>query len=286
MAEAFLNQLLRIENRVQPHSSSSERCIATWLNPTGAAHNSCPLCRYVFFPARPRPYLEHGSFEDDERDGADSDGDDAAGPSDHYHNYAPWVPVNRRSDRREGSRGPEGDEDGGEMVGDSDEHEIANMVSPSPRPQANTHNDADEEMHERSINNEEAEEDSTRDPDLETTKIMCTTYCYRLDLTFHPHAIAIAHRFADEMRCWCRYVGHSPSAAAALAVRVASHLIRAPKSAETVHAMTGVDAEVIAGMDCPAWVRVGLMDEEIVGMMGREGRWAVRGLAPGSWFGR
>ena len=84
MAEAFLNQLLRVENSVQaqPNSSSEpciicfrdcgtlcpesgiveweirlpckhivgSRCIAKWLDPTGSAKNSCPVCRYVFFP--------------------------------------------------------------------------------------------------------------------------------------------------------------------------------------------------------------------------------------------
>ena len=42
------------------------RCIAKWLDPTGNAKNQCPVCRYVFFPAQPRPYLEHGIIGDDE----------------------------------------------------------------------------------------------------------------------------------------------------------------------------------------------------------------------------
>ena len=31
-------------------------CIAQWLR----SNNTCPLCRHVFFPTQPRPYLEHG----------------------------------------------------------------------------------------------------------------------------------------------------------------------------------------------------------------------------------
>ena len=34
-------------------------CIVTWLG----ASNSCPACRRTFFPAQPRPYLEHGIME-------------------------------------------------------------------------------------------------------------------------------------------------------------------------------------------------------------------------------
>lgn len=34
-------------------------CIVTWLR----ANNSCPACRRTFFPAQPRPYLEHGIME-------------------------------------------------------------------------------------------------------------------------------------------------------------------------------------------------------------------------------
>ncbi len=41
------------------HVGSS--CIATWLR----SNNTCPVCRHVFFPAQPRPYLEHGIIEDE-----------------------------------------------------------------------------------------------------------------------------------------------------------------------------------------------------------------------------
>ena len=36
-------------------------CIATWLR----SNNTCPVCRHVFFPAQPRPYLEHGIIADE-----------------------------------------------------------------------------------------------------------------------------------------------------------------------------------------------------------------------------
>ena len=45
-------------------------CIRTWLSPDKEARNSCPACRSVFFPAQPRPYMEHGLFESD---GSDED---------------------------------------------------------------------------------------------------------------------------------------------------------------------------------------------------------------------
>ena len=38
-------------------------CIRTWLSPDREAKNSCPACRMIFFPARPRPYMEHGEIE-------------------------------------------------------------------------------------------------------------------------------------------------------------------------------------------------------------------------------
>ena len=97
MAEAFRSELLRIENRVHPSTDQpciicltgcdtlcsetgtvewevrlpckhtvGSRCIAKWLDPLGVANNSCPVCRYVFFPAQPRPYLEHGTFDGDD----------------------------------------------------------------------------------------------------------------------------------------------------------------------------------------------------------------------------
>lgn len=87
MSGQFLANILKIENSVKSNSSQpcciclqdfgtlsaetgviecgvrlpcshfvGSSCIATWLR----ANNTCPLCRRVFFPAQPRPYLEHG----------------------------------------------------------------------------------------------------------------------------------------------------------------------------------------------------------------------------------
>ena len=95
MAQEFLNQLLRIENTVQIDELEVKACmvclerygalnsstgavefpvrlpcnhlfgticIATWLR----ENNSCPACRATFFPAQPRPYLEHGIMDDND----------------------------------------------------------------------------------------------------------------------------------------------------------------------------------------------------------------------------
>lgn len=54
-------------------------CVAKWLSPTQLGHNSCPLCRREFFPAQPRPYLEHGIMNDDVdmvEDNSESESDD------------------------------------------------------------------------------------------------------------------------------------------------------------------------------------------------------------------
>lgn len=87
MSAAFLADILKLENSIQSDSTqpcciclqnfgtmSSETgvveygvrlpcshyvgssCIATWLS----SNNTCPVCRHIFFPAQPRPYLEHG----------------------------------------------------------------------------------------------------------------------------------------------------------------------------------------------------------------------------------
>lgn len=93
MAQEFLEQLLLVENCVkinedealtcmvclEPYQTLNAStgavelqvrlpckhlvgsvCIATWLQD----NNSCPLCRAIFFPAQPRPYLEHGLLDD------------------------------------------------------------------------------------------------------------------------------------------------------------------------------------------------------------------------------
>lgn len=95
MSQKFLNQLLRVEETVQvdeleaptcmiclePYGRLNSTtgavelqvrlpcnhlvgtvCIATWLRD----NNSCPACRATFFPAQPRPYLEHGIIGNDD----------------------------------------------------------------------------------------------------------------------------------------------------------------------------------------------------------------------------
>ena len=94
MAEAFLHELLQPQNSVnnpdercsiclEGYGSLSREtgsieieirlpcthtvgsaCIVTWLK----TNNTCPICRHEFFPAQPRPYLEHGIMEDEESD--------------------------------------------------------------------------------------------------------------------------------------------------------------------------------------------------------------------------
>lgn len=49
-------------------------CIATWLQ----ENNSCPICRREFFPARPRPYLEHGILDSEENNYLEEDEVDEA----------------------------------------------------------------------------------------------------------------------------------------------------------------------------------------------------------------
>ena len=86
MAEAFLSQLLTADNRVESEAKARcSVCLQTYgtLTQTGAiecevrlpcnhrlgsmcaftwlkTNNTCPFCRRDFFPAQPRPYLEHG----------------------------------------------------------------------------------------------------------------------------------------------------------------------------------------------------------------------------------
>lgn len=48
-------------------------CIRTWLSPDKEGRNSCPACRMTFFPAQPRPYLEHELFGMEGRDMEEDD---------------------------------------------------------------------------------------------------------------------------------------------------------------------------------------------------------------------
>ena len=60
------------------HHVGSE-CIATWLKPDDGPGNSCPMCRTIFFPERPRDYEDE---EEDEDEDEDDDEDDESNNSD------------------------------------------------------------------------------------------------------------------------------------------------------------------------------------------------------------
>ena len=54
-------------------------CIRKWLSDDKEARNSCPACRMTFFPAQPRPYLEHGIYDENEEEDEDDDWHGARG---------------------------------------------------------------------------------------------------------------------------------------------------------------------------------------------------------------
>ena len=116
MAQEFLYQLLRMENHVQNIHAEEERCficleeygtlsretgtievairlpcnhctgsacIATWLKD----RNSCPICRHEFFPAQPRPYLEHGIMDDGDEDEDEDEFDEDEIDADDYDHF-------------------------------------------------------------------------------------------------------------------------------------------------------------------------------------------------------
>ena len=51
--------IIEVEIRLGCRHTFGSACIVTWLRD----NNSCPLCRTTFFPAQPRPYLEHGIMD-------------------------------------------------------------------------------------------------------------------------------------------------------------------------------------------------------------------------------
>lgn len=48
-------------------------CISIWLSPDNIGQNSCPYCRARFFPAQPRPYMEHELMNNDYDDDDEPD---------------------------------------------------------------------------------------------------------------------------------------------------------------------------------------------------------------------
>ena len=60
------NGTLEVEMRLPCNHTVGSACIAQWLKD----RNSCPICRREFFPAQPRPYLEHGVMDSEEIDRA------------------------------------------------------------------------------------------------------------------------------------------------------------------------------------------------------------------------
>ena len=194
MSEAFLSQLLRVENvSIQPGSTErcvicledcgdktggvewavrlpcshtfGSRCIATWLDPAGAANNSCPLCRKELFPAQPRPWLEDEVVEVDP------------------FAWAGWPDYLADSE--------DGRFEGYELYSESDD----------PEPLLHANGPVFEE--EEEIEEEESEEEfpirehARPDPsNLETIKIMCETYSLRLNLPPYFSVTAISQSLA------------------------------------------------------------------------------------------
>ena len=348
MSEAFLRQLLRVENSVQEQPNScficyteygtlcektgtvevairlpckhivGSRCIATWLDPTGGASNSCPVCRHKFFPAQPRPYLEHGIIEDDDVIGDDGViGDDEGIRLDTPKDFRGYV-VNdtwdlrglrgenvTQNDRRRENAGAESVDEAADQEGISDEDTIPgspmhigslrrsarlrgvvlesrvqnNTPERSARQQGIAQN-VDDEM----VLEKDTEEDESN---LEIIKTMCETYCYRLSLTTNSRAIELSQRIAqhilEDTGVAYRPGDFSMASIAAVSVFATSHLIGAPKTQEWVSINSSIPANFIAGL---YWYVTHphdfgeLIDEEMLAMIGRGDRETVLGFLP------
>ena len=257
-AELFLNQLLRVENSVQPTTQEpciiclsncntlcpstgvveyemrlpcghtvGSRCIAIWLDPDGVAKNSCPVCRHVFFPlavVQARPYRELGIHD------ANGIGEGFEGLEDDEEATL--------SDDEETSVQEEANHEEGNASRDRIRHYNADLVS------------------------------------------MCESFSYRLHLDAIPSAINISIRIAERINFCCRLVGHSTASVAAVAVFVASHVVRAPKAVHWVSMMSGVEVDAIVNVY--SWLheardRVRIVDDETLAMVGR-----ARGRGVGS----
>ena len=345
MAEAFLNQLLRVENSVQNSGESciicltecgtldprtgvveweirlpcnhtvGSSCIATWLNPTGAARNSCPLCRFIFFPAQSRPYLEHGIFEGDQNNRISSDGSNLPGVGNwladaiRYLNYSGPTYTARTFDREdweiEGANlvNGNGDEEADEETNSEDISSAPPVISEhsqSPRRSARLRGIAPEPLEQESTpspsarqqglpqnDGEELQFEDSDDEDLDsgTLKLMCETYSYRLNLNLTPNSRAIetSQRIAERTSAAYRPFDHGLQSCAAVAVYVASHLAGAPKTPHTVSMMSGVGSGIISAFYLSIFterVRTGLLDEDMLAMINRGDRETVLGFMP------
>ena len=257
MAEAFVNQLLRVENRVQrsdqciiclteceslcPKTGIVEyeirlpcnhtvgsRCIAKWLDPAGVASNSCPMCRYVFFPAQPRPYLELGIMVD---------GDDV-NPAD--------------------------------VVAEDlyDHSEVLDFSAFSPFTTGSGNDNEEEEEEEE----EERDMQLYHDTEIAIMKDMCSTYCHRLDLASRPTVIFVSQHLAKKMYMYCKSFYYGLSNMAAFSVFVASHLLGVPRSQHWVCAMAGAeddDVSYLYRLFRFSLIGADLIDEEILAVIDR-----------------
>lgn len=291
MAEAFLNELLRAENSVQPtsgerciicftecgtlcpetgiveweirlpcHHSIGSRCIAKWLDPTDGA-NDCPLCRYIFFPAQPRPYLEHGVIEDEGLDRLvsreEDNVEDIGRP-----NSSDYSPTYWNQDLIYRARDIGGFDISG-IVPTVLNHDLINREIR-----------AMEEAGRRDANHHNA-------PGLQTVKDMCETYCRRI--THSSRVTDISQHFAEKIFIACLLAGHSLPSIAAVSVYVSTHLTGMPRTPHSVSMTSGVDADVIKhlyGFVCPARVRAELFDGEMLALIERGDLETVLGFLP------
>lgn len=170
------------------------RCITKWLDPMDNAKNSCPLCRFSFFPAQPRPYLEHGVM-----------GDDAAFFLDHERlvedGDGPFLEHEEEVIEDAEGRFSEDDEVVEDDEGPSSEHDevVEDGEGPSPEHEEATGDDEGiahdipEDFRGRGDAVNERQENV---PGLETIQNICEIYCIRLNLNTDPRAIGLAQRYA------------------------------------------------------------------------------------------
>lgn len=295
MAEAFISQLLRAENRVQPTSNDQpciiclaecgtlcpetgiveweirlpcnhtvgSRCIAKWLDPADVGNNSCPLCRHVFFPAQPQPYFEHGIV---------TEGNDDLNPADvtgyeYGHTYPEWLDIDAFSQFQIGNGNEE----------EQHEENAAEEVD----------EEGELEMQDERIEEHEIAADDIRHhnlADLDTIKTMCETYCHRLDLaSSSSRVISLSQHLAQNIHVACMFHFCGPSSMAAVSVFVASHLLGVPRTLFRVSMMSGVDGCDILPLYrlfLFSLIEADLIDDEILAMVGRGDFNTVLGYLP------